>query len=344
MNEFLRNIALIFAATLIATLVSCDRCDGEGGGSKGETVLFASKPAGARYPSVFSASPNGLDFKEIARNAIVSSPGSNGGKIVFIGNYDGNRTVYAGLASSGDYNKIATEGGPVSRIERAAISPDGNFAAFDGGSGQLFLVRADGTQAARRSVNLADKTNFGFSRAGDYFAFIEGDANADFTVKVIDRSADVEIASFQYSNETPPLEEATIYWTSDDRLIFCEKSALADDIIIKSLDGAADEIFTVENIGANNPAISKDGSKIAFTSDNGDIWTLETTSEAKAIFVEAAAGERCLYPVWSPDATRILFVSVYETDFISSRCAKISDGANGGLIICSNAQTKAFWK
>lgn len=92
-------------------------------------------------------------------------------------------------------------------------------------------------------------------------------------------------------------------------------------------DGSDQQRLTATAEDEFDPALSPDGSRIAFTrlsGDNRDIWTMGADGSGPVQITTSARSDR--YPAWSPDGTRLAFRSNRDKDF-DLYVVRLADGA-----------------
>ena len=96
---------------------------------------------------------------------------------------------------------------------------------------------------------------------------------------------------------------------SGERMVFATTAhSRHSDIYMKSVDGRAVTQLTTEPDNEIQPALSPDGSRLAFASDRGGHWNIYIMAvDGKSISKITRGGGENLHPSWSPDGTRLVY-------------------------------------
>ena len=113
----------------------------------------------------------------------------------------------------------------------------------------------------------------------------------------------------------------------EEALVFTGVNAGSRDLFRQRLGGAPVPL-TEDRFGEGEPALSPDGSRIAFVSDRGgslDIWVMDVDgTEARRLTDHAAMD---VSPSWDPEGRRIAFVSEREGDRSNVYVLDVASGA-----------------
>jgi Tol biopolymer transport system component len=178
----------------------------------------------------------------------------------------------------------------------AAWSPDGSrivFTSFRTGCEQLFTMKADGTEPVQLTPCQGADLDPAWSPDGRSIAFAraEGPSRRDIWIVTPTGTGATNI-----TNDGDVAADAVPAWSPDSRRIFWATSRADTNhyqIWSMNRDGSDAKQVTNEPTGAFSPAVSPDGTRLAYTAFNGDqddIWVAQadgtgalqlTTTEAK---------------------------------------------------------------
>ncbi len=148
-----------------------------------------------------------------------------------------------------------------------------------------------------------------------------------------------------------PVHEATLYSkglfsaSEDGLLAYLEGSELADRQLLW-LDRSGRHVASLGDRNAYaSPRISRDGKKVAFYLDatGHDIWTHDIargTSTPQTFGSGAASTQRNIFPVWSPDGTRVAYASYRNGKQYLYQ--KPADGSSGEELVLDGADRYRF--
>jgi TolB protein len=222
----------------------------------------------------------------------------------------------------------------------ADASPDGSMIAFGrdaGGSSQIFVAAADGTQVRQVSHDPVEATDAGWSPDGSEIAYVGfGKSRTTRNIFVVDvatgRSRKLTHGSTDAANPA---------WSPDGTTILYRVGDSSADSLLRLVDVSTGEITQLTDVGeaAADGAWSPDGSTIAFALDvvGGGL------DDSHGIFLmDADGGNRRVLvpdvpawgPVWSPDGTQIAYFAeddgtccnTYVIDVASGQVRPVTSG------------------
>jgi Tol biopolymer transport system component len=183
-------------------------------------------------------------------------------------------------------------------------SPDGReivYYAEQNGKGDLYVMRADGTEVRRLTNTPADEGGPAFSPDGRTIAY-DTDRDGNFEIYVMDADG-----THVRRLTRDPARDVSPAWSPDGRRIaFMSDRARSDfDIYLMNADGS--NVERVTTTGSNwFPQFSPDGTKLAFhIGRDVNILDLKT----RALHRLTTDPQNGMYPAWSPDGTRIAFMT-----------------------------------
>jgi Tol biopolymer transport system component len=260
----------------------------------------------------------------LASSAQAAFPGANG-KIAFVSTRTGNYDIYTmnadGSGVTALTNDAAIDASP-------AWSPDGREIAFistRGSGGDLWVMNADGTGAKQ----LTAVTNVAFptwSPDGNQIVFDhEGDlwtVNADGTnFNLLDGHFcdDVTLRCTYFHLATWSPDETTIdYVGAESDFSGGQEVSVQSDIwAIPAAGGTHVNVTNTPNLYENRPDWSPDGSRIAIDSSppstGSQIWTMHPDGTNRTQLTNALPLSEG--PSWSPDQTKIAFVTYRDGNY-----------------------------
>lgn len=161
----------------------------------------------------------------------------------------------------------------------------------------LLLISGNPVTIAQQTTPQNGRIAFSSNETGNYQIYT---MNSD--------GSDVQRITFSDNDDEFP------DWSPDGtRIVFESNTPPSTDVYIINLDGSPSPTFLVEN--ATYPAWSPDGNTIAFTrwkDGSAEIYTIETDGTNLTKIVNNMEYNYSLFPVWSPDAMKILYVATDE--------------------------------
>ena len=224
----------------------------------------------------------------------------------------------------------------------ADASPDGSMIAFGrdaGGSSQIFVAAADGTQVRQVTHDPVESTDPGWSPNGSEIAYIGfGKGGTDRSVFVVDV---VSGRSRQLTNE--PADAANPAWSPDGTEILYGVGETSADSLLRLVDVSTGEITQLTDVGeaAADGAWSSDGSTIAFAldvvggglDDSHGILLMDADGRNRRTLVPDVPAWG---PVWSPNASQIAYFAEDHGTCCNTYVIEVATGetrsaASGGL-------------
>jgi Tol biopolymer transport system component len=208
-------------------------------------------------------------------------------------------------------------GGGFQGNSEPAWSPDGTKIAFDscrGGNGDIYVMNADGSQQTNLTNNPAGGGSPAWSPDGNKISF--------------SRDGEIYVMNADGSNQTKLTEteawDGEPAWSPDGNKIAFDSYRDGDwEIYVMNADGSQQTNLTNNPAGGGSPAWSPDGTKIAFSSNRDGDWEIyvmnadgsQQTNLTNKHYWSLSDYPDDRYPAsdaspsWSPDSTRITFIS-----------------------------------
>jgi Tol biopolymer transport system component len=227
--------------------------------------------------------------------------------IVFSSERDGDHDIYI-MNSDGTDERPLTD--TSSHETQPRWSPDGSRIAYVMG-GQIYVMNGDGTGQTRISSGLFDDQAPSWSPDGSKIVFFsDRDANPDFTPDIYVMGADGSGEIALTSNTTIDYFPS---WSSDgSKIAFASDRDGNDEIYVMNADGSDQTRITNWPWQDTQPSWSQDGSEIVFTRGSSNfetnIWIMSSNGGG-AVQLTDEAGFSAEQPGWSPDGTRIAYMS-----------------------------------
>lgn len=285
----------------------------------------------------------------------LSTSSPNGNKILFESEVNDIAHLYTMNTDGTNETKITsfTNGTNPTYTGNGSWSPDGTKIIFisdkakDGGS-TIYTMNADGTNVVRINHNARGESNPKFSPNGNKILF-SSEVNDIAHLYTMNTDGTNETKLTNFTNGTNPLWTGEASWSPDGtKIIF---------ISGKDSDGGS-TIYTIKSDGTNlvrishnargeaNPKFSPNGTKILFESEVNDISHLyimnpDGTNETK--ITNFTNGTNATYTgnaSWSPDGTKIIFISTKDKDGGSTVYTMNSDGTN---VVRINHNARGEW-
>ena len=148
--------------------------------------------------------------------------------------------------------------------------------------------------------------------AGGRIAFqTDRDGNEEIYVMGCDGSGQVNLTNNSATDKQPS-------WSSGGKLAFSSNRNASGgyDIYLLTLSPWGIERLTINAADDESPALSPDGSKVAFVSyrdGNAEIYVLDISAKTLTNITDNTAADKD--PAWSPDGTKIAFASKRDGDW-----------------------------
>ena len=223
------------------------------------------------------------------------------------------------LAADGrDLFEVDVETGEAKRIDglprgvwNAAFSPDGSRMALTvfpsrGGPRELWVANADGTEAVR-VASASNVSRGSWSPDGEWIAYA-ADTPDGSTIRLVrpDGTGDMSVGPILTQRDYLSVS----FSPQGDSLLLDQATDTGFGIYVMSIDGTG-----LRRISGGDrdfdPVWSPDGSRIAFTHEDGpmdwDIFVMDADGSNIARLTNGAEGDTNFDPVWAPDGTRIAY-------------------------------------
>lgn len=271
----------------------------------GRTLVFLHYDIGGRgsigVTTLIRTAPDGSDRREISLcgdttecqpSAPVWSP--DGTSILFVSGYDESARINLLDPTSGAVTDVTAVGAPdCVRPVGASWSPDGNLVAFIGGPSRLANLCTVPREGGSARVLIAGFRGYYLSSGLGFTWLPEGAVDMSSATSSNSPSSEPGVG------ELPP---GTIVFTSSNGSND-EEDGL--EIWSMSSDGSDPTQLTSNDVTDMSPALSPDGTRVAF-GRSGRVWVMDIDgSNAQPL----STGMDARSPVWSPDGTQIAFSS-----------------------------------
>jgi TolB protein len=315
----------------------------------------------AQYTLTLSSAAGENGFSVDSSALLASAP--QNGRIAYTVVENGlARVVVSGIDGSGRKELYTFPDAFGTGPETVVLSPDGSRVAFgieraDKQFQTLMVAATDGSSLVKISGEMADGAAPAFSPDGSRIAFYSGDStdysgngsSGRLSVADVDGTSEPTIVA---SNARPVYGYVFGYerleWSPDgSRIAFNGTQGYGgSDIYVVNPDGSGLTNLTNDGLSSSWPTWSPDGTWIAYTGGSR-IRRVRTdgTGGGEQLTPQSAVADE-LYPQWSPDGKRIVFVAI--TEFVTSPGAypgrlTMLDVESRQISTVAGRAYKAFW-
>ncbi len=250
-----------------------------------------------------------------ARPSLDLSPSTttDGSRIVFESNRDGNFEIYVMTADGSGQTRLTTSPGD---DEIPRWSPDGTRIAFESnrdGNLEIYVMNADGSGQTRLTNNAAVDASPTWSPDGQRIAFHSTrDGNTEIYIMNADGTGQTRLTN-------SPVVDATPSWSPGTRIAFASRQRVGRaEVWVINPDGTgqSDVSSGVDLIGledaVSNPSWSPDGQQLAFTGVYDgrapDVCVISLSHFGHTCLTgNIPVPEPSVAPRWSPDGNQIVF-------------------------------------
>ena len=246
----------------------------------------------------------------------------DGRRIAFHSNRDGNHEIYVMDADGSGQTRLthnsATDGSPSWSFQsdpgtRPPALASLAFASFRDGTGEIYVMSADGSGQTRLTHSSASDLSPSWSPDGRRIAFHSDRDDPDRTDNIF--IANIYVVNADGSGQTrlthSSAGDSEPSWSPDGRRIaFMSFRDGGREIYVMNADGSGQTRLTHNSAGDWSPSWSPDGRRIAFMSlrdGNSAIYVMNADGSGQTRLTHNSAGDWS--PSWSPDGRRIAFHS-----------------------------------
>lgn len=287
-----------------------------------------------------AASPNEPDQVRLTFSELDTRSGSlspDGDWLLYTAGDDQSAQIRVARLDRSEDRPLTTEGSSF----RPAWSPDGTRILFararddgdGGGDTDLFVMRADGTDVRRLTVDAGEDWAGAWSPDGSRIVF---NSNRSGTYDLYVMAAD---GSGQAALTSGPDDDFEPAWSPDGtRLAFTSNRADGEfGIWLMDADGGEPVRLSTGDGNAYMPTWSPDGSALAFTSSRtGDFEVFvvpATGGEAANISRNPGGDDGWVAPAWAPDGSVIIYPSEGSAPWWQDPYVREGFGAAGVLVL-----------
>lgn len=246
---------------------------------------------------------------------------------IMVGSTDGVAAIE--LAASTDPNRA---------VSVPVVSPDGRKVCWSTADNRLYIIGTDKSNL----VGLSQQAYYGtvptFSSDGGRIAFYT--SQGELAVVNADGTGERIVAN---NAQDDPIISLGVAWSpSGDRLVYV--GALSNgnrDVFSVRSDGTDGKNLTNDASFETNPSFSPDGTQIVYARAGAGIVLMNADGTGSALLTTAGTGVD-LFPEWSSDGTRILYVS-RATSGTDIGLLKIVDVASKAITLVTVDVFHGFW-
>lgn len=359
MKWLFKGSLVVFLLISLVLLQGCPEClpPNPDNSSVDSDIIFTGSALNSQFSGVFIVREDGVNLQELLEEAKIYSGISSDGKFVYLTkSSSGNDRIVKYDFSRGKFEyPIDDTTYPV--IKYPVRSKDGKYICFFTDNDQIISGENGVWFSAKFEV--CPKTLPVFSPDSKYIAFYEGDSlEAPLKINIVRASNPGDLVNskeLSFGIKGMP-GEAKLDWSHQDLISYSYTKSQSLDIIgVWNLDNSAKsvEYQLKENLGAFNPIISPDRTKILFTARDGNLWwrnyTEDTSSPAFWVDIgRVNENEYIAYPKFTKDGKKILYTRFFknEKDIYSGKLEVLiyvgTDSAESKQI-CDRVN-RAFWR
>lgn len=223
--------------------------------------------------------------------------------------------VFGGEASGGNVARIRLFDAPLTTAQLQALDrvpvgaasaqPDIAFYSQRDGNGEIYTVKADGSEQRRLTNNPANDSLPDWSPDGSKIVFqSDRDGNNEIYVMNADGSSLTRLTTNAASDQAP------VWSPNGSKIAFMSSRDGNNEIYVMNADGSNPIRITNNTAADTSPSWSPNGSQIAFVSNrdgDSEIFKMNADGTNPVQLTSNTVGEG--QPAWSPDGAKIAFWS-----------------------------------
>jgi TolB protein len=234
--------------------------------------------------------------------------------------------------------ELAASTDPNRAVSVPVVSPEGRKVCWSTADNRLYIIGTDKSNL----VGLSQQAYYGtvptFSSDGGRIAFYT--SQGELAVVNADGTGERIVAN---NAQDDPIISLGVAWSpSGDRLVYV--GALSNgnrDVFSVRSDGTDGKNLTNDASFETNPSFSPDGTQIVYARAGAGIVLMNADGTGSALLTTAGTGVD-LFPEWSSDGTRILYVS-RATSGTDIGLLKIVDVASKAITLVTVDVFHGFW-
>jgi Tol biopolymer transport system component len=313
-----KALIITFFAVLIQ---ACDDCKPINADLVEPDIYFSALPLNSDSPSIYGIKENRSNMIEIAENARIFNGANKGNHLYFPAVGNGNEL---NIFRSDQYGRSLTNLNKEDGIEKiyfTVFSESGGYKAYKykiGDADKAFIEDISGF-AIEMSDQILEATLPSFSPDGNHFAYYSYKGGFAW-VKVVESNSLNIIFEEVFLAGVYELEKGflnTITWSANGRYICFSVPSQEESVYELRLQnprqGEITDHYSYEfDKEVYNPSVSPDITKIAYSSSDGNLWIFNRQdSTLEKITDNGYDYEQVLYPEWSPDSKKLLYIKYY---------------------------------